>query len=190
MSSIQIKQVAKFKVSIPYSGIKSIHLSNQTLFLSAANCVQLWNLNQSDPILLTSIGVASTPTSVVASAEQLILITEGQVKYAKLPTALCQMKLPAKVAFHLNRFGVKQPPLIFYSLIYRIPTVLNKQYKTEYADVSTDKVIYFIQFFQPFKTEYRIPTFISATSTLMLFTISYFDCSWFGHNTIDNQYAI
>ena len=144
MSSIQIKQVAKFKVSIPYSGIKSIHLSNQTLFLSAANCVQLWNLNQSDPILLTSIGVASTPTSVVASAEQLILITEGQVKYAKLPTALCQMKLPAKVAFHLNRFGVKQPPLIFYSLIYRMPTVLNKQYKTEYADVSTDKVIYFM----------------------------------------------
>ena len=182
MSSIQIKQVAKFKVSIPYSGIKSIHLSNQTLFLSAANCVQLWNLNQSDPILLTSIGVASTPTSVVASAEQLILITEGQVKYAKLPIALCQMKLPAKVAFHLNRFGVKQPPLIFYSLIYRMPTVLNKQYKTEYADVSTDKVIYFMMG--------SGPTFILATSTLMLFTISYFDCSWFGDNTIDNKYAI
>lgn len=117
------------------------------LFVTCGGKVQIWNMLHQSPILLSvfdtkSSEISSSVYPVFDSLMGMVFLPKGSRCFKSVMLScntLPQLRLPAKAAAQLARYQVHQIPYLFYSLVIRLPKMLKAQYKTEYADVSTDK---------------------------------------------------
>ena len=117
------------------------------LFITSGGKIQIWNLIDPRPILLTvydtkAESIAGCVYPVVDLKQTLIFLPTGSrsIKSVMLSANhLPQLRLPSLAAQQLSKYKVSHVPYIFYSFIIRLPKMLKSQYKAEYNDVSTDK---------------------------------------------------
>ena len=146
VSSVKILRIAQFNVT---DHVKCISIHNQIIFIGTENGLQLWDIQYVEPILLANIATLDAIQSIVATTEQLSLLSSaGEVSSLKLLPNIREVRIAAYVAKKLAQQGINQPPMIFYSFIYRLRSILKAQYKAEYADVSTDKQLQHSTYFR------------------------------------------